>query len=66
MGSTIVHVQAQVQLQRNVDGAARRDAKRTRKRKLPLSDPLHSGERKHQRLLGKGKGRGGRYHGGGR
>jgi hypothetical protein len=55
---------AQVQLQRGIDGAARRDAERTRKRKQPPGEPLHSGERKHQRLLGKGTGSGGGRDGG--
>ena len=42
--------------QRAVDGAARREAVRVRKRKQPASEILHSSERKHQRLLGKGGG----------
>ena len=51
---------------RGVDGAARQDKERRRKRKaLPSSEPLHSGECKRRRLLeqagsgGGGKGKGG-------
>ena len=48
--------------ERDAAGAARRERERSRKRKRPEGEALHSGERKHQRLLGKGaggKGRGG-------
>ena len=60
-----------VRAARGVDGAARRDKERKRKRKaLPDGEPLHSGERKRQRLLeqaaGSGKGRAGGGKGGGR
>ena len=51
---------------RAVAGAARREHKRKRKRKQPESEILHSGERKHQRLLEKGgDGSDGGDHGGG-
>ena len=39
---------------RSVAGAARREQERVRKRTQPTGDALHSSERKHQRLLGKG------------
>ena len=68
-----------VKAARGVDGAARRDKERKRKRKaLPDGEPLHSGERKRQRLLeqaggsgkgeagGGGKGKGGRKGSGGK
>ena len=66
---------------RGVDGAARQDKERRRKRKaLPSSEPLHSGECKRRRLLvqagsgggGKGgsgdsgRGKGGSSKGGGK
>ena len=43
---------------RAVAGAARREQERTRKRKHPEGEILHSAERKHQRLAGKGRGSG--------
>ena len=56
--------------------AARKEEERVRKRKVPTGEALHSGERKHQRLLaesgktggptGKGKGGGGKGIGKGR
>ena len=54
--------------QRAIEGAARREAVRVRKRKQPAGEILHSSERKHQCLLGKGSGGGGkgRGKGGGR
>jgi len=59
---------------RGVAGAARKEKERTRKRKQPSGEPLHSGERKHRRLIergggssvsGRGGGDGGRGRGGG-
>ena len=41
---------------RAVAGAARREHERSRKRKQPEGEILHSGDRKHQRLVGKGGG----------
>ena len=40
--------------------AGRKDEERARKRKAPTGDALHSGERKHQRRVLMGGGRGGR------
>ena len=50
--------------ERDAAGAARRERERSRKRKRPEGEALHSGERKHQRLLGKGAGGKGRGGGG--
>jgi hypothetical protein len=48
---------------RAIAGAARREHERSRKRKQPEGEILHSSERKHQRLVGKGGGAG-TLHGG--
>jgi hypothetical protein len=50
---------------RGVAGAARKEKERTRKRKQPLGEPLHSGERKHRRLIERGGGSGVIGRGGG-
>ena len=50
---------------RGVAGAARKEKERTRKRKQPSGEPLHSGERKHRRLIERGGGSGGSGRGGG-
>ena len=49
---------------RAVAGAARREHTRVRKRKQPEGEILHSSERKHQRLVGKGAGGHGKGKGG--
>ena len=46
---------AQARVQHRIDGAARREAARVREQKEPPGD-LHTSDRKHQRLLGKGAG----------
>ena len=50
---------------RAVAGAARREEERARKRKQPAGEALHTGERKHQRLVGEWRRSGGGGGGGG-
>ena len=44
---------------RGVDGAARKEKERVRKRKQPTGEPLHTSESKHRRLVSGGGGGGG-------
>ena len=52
---------------RGIAGAARKEKERTRKRKQPAGEPLHTGERRHQQRSGPSSGSGGsRGKGGGK